>query len=181
MTSPSPAAPRSTFVTMLAWTFIVLAGFAVVTSTFQVLLVVVMFTDAEIAASVASEPDMPEIARTLSTHIRMITLAFFILNTGTLVSAIGLLKRREWARKAFILVLVIGIVVLLGGMLLQYQLFSAVSALPAPGGPPVDAMFDVMMKILRIVYTLVGIVFSAIFGLIIAKLCSAGTRREFLG
>lgn len=180
MSSPSPAAPRSAFITILAWTFIVFAGFAVIGSFFQVLIVVVMFTDAEISASVARDPNIPDIARSVFSHLRMILLAFFVLNAGTLVSAIGLLMRREWARKTFILMLVIGTAVLLGSMLVQYQIFSAMSARPAPGGAAVDIQFAVMMKIIGIAWTLVAIVFSAIFGLIIAKLCSAATRREFV-
>ena len=174
-----PVAPRPAFVTAVAWIFIVLAGFAVIISFFQVLMVVVMFSDAEISAAVAREANAPAIAIWLFSHLRMIILAFFVLNIGTLVSAIGMLRRSEWARKVFILMLVVGIAWLLGGMLLQYQIMSSMSKLPATGGASVDMQFSFMMKAMGIAWALIAIVFSALFGWIIARLSSTVIQNEF--
>ena len=69
--------------------------------------------------------DMPPFAAFMFSHFQLFFLLVLLLSAFTLISSIGLLKRLNWARLCFIGVMVFGIVYQLGGLVIQFLMFSS--------------------------------------------------------
>ncbi len=82
---------RSTFVTVLAWLFIVGSGFATFVSIMQVIMVSTMFSGDEFRSI---PEDAPTMAKIMSKYFHFFIYGFFALAIFTFTSAIALLKRK---------------------------------------------------------------------------------------
>jgi len=187
--SESSARPKSTFVTVVAWIFIILSGFATFISLLQNLMVGFIPRDMFDSAMQDSTFThvMPPAARFMFSHLQLLILCFFILTALTLAASIGLLQRRNWARLLFVGLLGLGIVYNLAGLVLQQSMLSSMtSRFPLDSAISADStfrttaqQFDQMMAGFRVVMYVVTIGFAALFGWIIAKLLSRPIREEF--
>lgn len=97
MDTPRPDMP-STFVTVVAWVFIVFSALGVLMTTAQNVMLSLMpaFTESADAGF-------------LERHVRILFVIPWALSASMLVASAGLLKRREWARKIFIGLLSLGV------------------------------------------------------------------------
>lgn len=181
MSTENSIATRSTFVTVTAWIFIVLAGFTTFGALMQNLMVSLMFPTEEIVAAVNRDPKAPPGMAIIFGHLKLILFLFLALCITTLTSSIGLLRRREWARKTFIAVLVLGILWMIGGFALQYFMMSSVNDMPGVSHASTDAQFGIMLKVIMGVGVLVSLFFVLLFGWIIKRLMSPEIRAEFAG
>src|SRR5215813_11094043 len=96
---------RSTFVTVLAWIFIVLSSFATLVSILQNIMIALVFPAAEMQAAATqakSHPGVPWIASWMFEHFQVFFLFFFVMAAISLAASIGLLKRKNWARLLFV-------------------------------------------------------------------------------
>jgi hypothetical protein len=97
----------------------------------------------------------------------------------TLVSAIGLLRRWNWARLCFIGLMALGIAWQLAGLGLQYTVFSSIqSQFPgqaAHGGPDMTPFF-LAIGVFSVIFAL-GL--AVLFGWIIKRLLSPAIAAEF--
>lgn len=185
----SGARPRSTFVTVVAWVFIILSGFATFISLLQNLMVGFMPRDMFDFATQDSTfaRVMPPAGRFMFSHLQLLVLCTFILTALMLAASIGLLHRRNWARLVFIGLLGLGIVYNLAGLVLQQTMMSSMtSQFPLDSAFSGDSTFRAtaqqfhqMMAGFRVVMYVVTIGFVALFGWIIAKLLSRPIREEF--
>jgi len=102
---------RSTFVSVLAWIFIVIAGFALLISILQNIMITAMFPMEEMQKSLNAPEaqEMPAVARFMFSHFTLFFRAFLVVTLVTFISAIGLLKRKNWARIIFIALMALGI------------------------------------------------------------------------
>lgn len=176
-TGPSVPA-KSTFVTVLAWIFIVLSGFATLIGVMQNIMIQTMFADPKFNEGLSRmPPDAPAFASFMASNFRLffaVMLACFAL---TLVSSIGLLKRRNWARLVFICIMTLGIIWNLGGLALQFTMFSSFPPLPKESHES-DA-FQSMFIGFMIFGVAVAIAFSALYAWIIKRLVSPSIVAEF--
>lgn len=189
MTPPTLARPRSTFVTVVAWVFIILSGFTALISLLQNLMVAYMPRDLFDTAMQDSTfaRVIPPAARFMFSHFQLLLLCMFILVALMLAASIGLLQRRNWARLVFIGLLGLGILYNLAGLVLQQSMLSSMTAqFPLDSAVSADSnlrstvqQFDEMMAGFRVVMYVVTIGFVALFGWIIAKLVSRPIREEF--
>lgn len=104
---------RSTFVTALAWSFIVLAALSVFSGFIQFLLVQIFVDQEALRAGMRTEHSMenlPETVRFVFSNVKLLTAAFLGLSVALLTASIGLLKRQNWARWLFIVFMVLGVV-----------------------------------------------------------------------
>src|SRR5713226_3604903 len=127
-TTPNPPSPvKSTFVTVVAWVFIVLSGFATFISLMQNLMVRFMPQQAfnEATADTTFARIMPSGPRFMFAHLRLLVLLVLVLCVLMLLSSIGLLRRRNWARLVFIGLLGAGILYNIAGLLLQQSMMSS--------------------------------------------------------
>jgi hypothetical protein len=169
---------RSAFVTVVAWIFIVLSGLGTLISILQNIMINTMFNSPEMGQAMqTSLPYAPPMVAYMASHVRLIFLAFLLVSTATLASAIGLLKRQNWARLVFIGLMVLGIVWNLGGLAIQMTMFSSVrdQFVQAPQAPDMGAFFIAA----AIVSVLLAVGFSVLFGWIVKCLNSREIAAEF--
>ena len=170
---------RSTFVNVLAWVFIVLGGFATFISILQNIMIQMFFPKEEISQAMQQSEqteNVPFFAQFMFNSIDLFFLLFLILSTISLISAIALLKRKNWARIIFIILMSLGIGWNILGLILQFIMFSS---MPEMAGGDVPHEFANMMQIMKIASVIMVIGFSALFGFVIKKLCSKQIKEEF--
>src|SRR6266540_2265395 len=88
--------PRSSFVTVVAWIFIVLSGFATLVGALQNLMIRFMPFDQvdSVLQHSTTATQFPPAARFMFSHFRVLFLATFLLSLVMLVASWGLLPRR---------------------------------------------------------------------------------------
>lgn len=179
--SPAATPQKSTFVSILAWVFIVLSAGATAVSVLQSLLLYLLFPRAEMKAALANglqSQAIPWGARVMVSHFEVFIWAFLVISVVMLVTAIGLLRRWNWARRIFILLMAMGIVWNLAGVLLQYWLFADV---PVPLDNPGEfsGAMQAMMLAMRIFTALVAVVMSGVMGWVMWRLTRPAIAAEF--
>ena len=118
---------NSSFVTVLAWVFIVLSGLGTAMSVLQNVMVYFLFPRAELRAAMETESaatQLPVFAKFMLGNIEVLFAAMLLLSLLALAASIGLLKRQNWARLVLIGLLGFGIAWNLGGLVLQQALMS---------------------------------------------------------
>jgi hypothetical protein len=170
----------STFVTVLAWIFIVGAGLATFVSLLQALMFAFLFAgDRPPPMPPATSQQMPAIARLFFESPYLFFLLFWSVAVATLVAAIGLLRRRNWARVAFVGLMLLGVVWNLGGLWFQQQMFAAFPKPPGNAGPDFASEFETMANIVRVGSAVFAVAIAALFAWIAKRLMSPAIRAEF--
>ncbi|MGD8925780.1 MAG: hypothetical protein PVG20_02950 [Thioalkalispiraceae bacterium] len=170
---------KSSFVTILAWIFIVLAGFATFISIMQNIMINMVFPLDEMQQQINSpeaQANIPNFASFMFSHLRLFFFSFLVVSSSTLIAAIGLLRRKNWARILFIVMMSFGIAWNLGGLILQQFMFSNMPHMN--GSQPVQ--FDVFVNVIRVFSFLMALAVSILFGWIIKRLVSPAIKQEFL-
>lgn len=172
---------RSNFVTTLAWTFIILGGFSSLIAIAQNLMVHLVFPLDEMKAQMAAGPGaehMPPFARFMMQYFEWIFGVFMLLSLATFVSAIGLLKRREWARLTFIGLMVLGVVWNLAGFFIQQLILTQ---MPIPPDAPLEVRqeFAGVQQIMTVVMAVFGLAFAGLFGWLAWRLRAPRIVAEF--
>jgi len=164
---------RSTFVTVLAWIFIVGSGFATFVSVMQVIMVSIMFSGDEFSSV---PEDAPAMAKFMSQYFHFFIYGFCALALFTFTSSIALLKRKNWARLAFIGILAFGIFWQVGGLIMQFAIFSNFPASPKGEG---FEDFERMSNIIRWFSFAMALAISGLFVWVIKKLATQPIVGEF--
>ncbi len=164
---------RSTFVTVLAWIFIIGSGFTSLISIIQVIMVSSMFSGDEFRSITDNATGM---AKFMSQYFYLVFYGFFLLSLFTFVSSIELLKRKNWARLAFIVILSFGILWQLGGLVIQLVMFSD---FPSPPSGKSFENFERMSNIIRFFSFSISILISVAFICVIKKLVTQPIVGEF--
>lgn len=171
---------KSTFVNALAWSFIVLAGFATLISILQNIMISVMFPVDEMNKafeSAQAQEQMPFFAKFMFSNIRYFFLSFLAISGTTLVSAIGLLKRKNWGRIIFMVILGLGICWNIFSLVLQNLMFTSFPDFPHG---EINSQFNTMMNVMKIFSFVFAVGISYLFGWIIYKLSSFNIKKEFI-
>jgi hypothetical protein len=168
---------RSIFVTVTAWVFIVLGALASVSALLQNALVASLAP-----AAGAHLPALPLFTSLLLGYLPWVVGTGLVMSLATLASAIGLLLRLDWARRAFIGLLAVAIVANLLGLWLQHEVVQSVVANTLSGAPlPAQAIgvFGGFVTAARVMAVLVTLGACGMFGWIIRRLMSSAVRQEF--
>jgi hypothetical protein len=182
----SSAPTRSMFVSVVAWIYIALDGFGAFIALIQNILINTVFPFDQMSEGLAqaearSAIQLPSFFFWMFDHLRPFLLLFLVFTLIKLVSAIGLLYRRNWARLVFIGLLVFGIVGSFAGIALQQYMLSSMLTMPPPRNAPAD--FEAAMRGMMIVFRVFGAVlaigFSVLYGWMIKKLMSPPIVAEF--
>lgn len=165
---------RSTFVTVVAWIFIVGSSFSTAVSLLQNIMFHLVFKQ---EAFSRVPQNMPAGASFMLDHFQIIVLVFFLACAGMLVASVGLLKRKNWARLTFIAMLSLGVLWGLGSIVLQMKFFSSIPQVP---DDPQFADFQAMHSIMQWFAAAMSIGIAVLFAWIIRKLLSGPVKREFM-
>lgn len=176
------SAPRSRFVTVLAWVFIVISGFGTLIGLLQNLMLHFVFADLAGQLPVQAADSAPAWERFFAAHFR----GFFALVCAamalTLAASIGLLRRRNWARLAFIGIMLFGIAWNLLGLGLQIAMFDSLGDTFGDGAPPeFGAQFRAMQGMMIAIAAIMTLGFCTLFGFVAWKLTRPAIRAEFIG
>lgn len=183
---------RTTFVTVLGWAFVGIGGLGAIFCALMALMISTVFQAAE-RGSPFGQPyrimqqvvqNMPPPWPWFYAHQAMVLLVTAALLLLHVACAIGLLARRDMARRAFMGLMVMDIV--LQGLSLPYMQHmqvasqSAMKAQMPPNIPPFfQTWMDYVMTLQSIEIVVRPIVLAAVFGWIIWRLRSDKVRREF--
>ena len=122
--TPSPSAKRSSLVTVVAW--IAVAYSALVTLGALLGLLAVVAAPATVSSEVSKLTSDTAFTHLLPApylfmvhHVRLVAVIKVIWWPAVLFTAIGVLQRKEWARRAFILVLGVEIFLLVASLVLS--------------------------------------------------------------
>lgn len=182
-----PALPppiRSSFVSVLGWIFVCLAGFGTLIGLLQNLMLQLVFLPAmqQQMAAQPLPPNMPAPMGWMFGHMIWFFRVFLLLSLTTLVAAIGLLLRRNWARRLFIGLMGFAIAYQLLGLVFQWWFMGSIRQLmPLPPDTP-DHLADGMrgfVQAMQVFGTLMALGFSVLFGWIIRRLRSPPVRHKF--
>ena len=164
---------RSTFVTVVAWLFIVGAGFSTLISLMQNVMFHVMFKREEFSQATQN---MPASAAFMFENMQVFVFLFLFICIGMLVSSIGLLKRKNWARLIFIAGLSFGVIWSIGGIVFQMFFFSSIQEIPHSAQ---SEEFEIMQSIIQWFTATFSIVIAGVFIWIIRRLLTDTVKREF--
>ena len=164
---------KSTFVTALAWVFIVGAGFASFASIMQVIMASIMFSGDELQST---PEDAPDTARFIQQYFIFFVYGFCAVTIFTFVTSIALLKRKNWARLAFIGILAFGVLWQVGGLFLQFSMFTEFNDAQSEDG---FEEFDRVFNIIRWFTVFISILVASLLLWCIKKLTSLPIKNEF--
>ncbi len=177
-----PTQNRSAFITGFAWSCIILTGFMIFVSFLQNLLFTLFSPIEQIQHDITFTTlmkSLPAAVQFIFVHTQFFIAAFFVLSVTMFVSSVALLKRKNWARVAFILFLGLGIASNIASVFLQKAFISAVAQLPLNAPPEVQAFFGPVTTVMVVFSALIALVFSALFAWLIKRLLSQEIRAEF--
>lgn len=180
--SHSTAVTRSGFITALAWSFIILAAFSTLITLFQNVMLAVMFPMEEMRAAMReaqkSQP-MPELFVLVFENFQLVFQLALASSVVTLVAAIGLLRRRNWARLLFIVIMAFGVVWNLASLATPFYMDALIPEIPAHAPPGVEDNFRMVWHIMIGFITLTCLVFAALFAWVVKRLLADDIKREF--
>jgi hypothetical protein len=177
----SAVAPRSGFITALAWSFIILSGLATVVSLLQTIMITLMFPMEEMRAAMReaqkSQP-LPAFFAVLFENFHLLFAAAFASSVVTLVASIGLLKRQNWARLVFIVLMAFGVVWNLAGLGMPFLMSDFLPDIPAHAQPEFQN-FRLVWYVITGFTILTCLVFAGVFAWVVKRLMSDDIKREF--
>lgn len=174
--------PKSSFVTVLAWIFVVLSGFATFGSLIQNIIIhAVMPYDKMHKAleSAAQGKNISPAAIFIFEYIRVIVGVFLVVAVTFLIASIGLLLRKNWARLLFISYMVLGIIWNIGAIVALQYIFSYIISSQLHSMPDAQSVLTSSFTAMRIVFSVISIGFSVLYGWIIMRLMSVEIKSEF--
>lgn len=172
----SPA-PRSNFVTVLSWVFIGLSGFGTLMAILQNLMLWLLFPLDKMKATLesGSTSQMPTVAVWIFVHIEFVFLCILSVFVMILVTSIGLQRRKDWARRAFITLMGLGIIFYVVALPVQWL---SMEQMPQLDHPKMER-FRTFMLVTKVVSGLMVVGFCTLLGWVITRLRSAAVLREF--
>jgi len=160
---------RSTFVTVVAWIFIVFS------SLFLLEAIMFMVMPVEKLSALMQPAQALKPGDTLYlTFMHGFFLVFAALSAWVLLSSIGLVLRKGWARISFMVILIFNL--FFCALYLIVGVFGLVS-MPGPGPLSEPTGFARSMMVFM---TVGSAVFGGLYGFIFYKLGTAKIKREFL-
>ncbi len=178
--TPNTSPQKSTFVNVLAWIFIVFGGFATFISMLQNIVLHFAFPKDQMIQAMhqgGQHERMPAFAEFMFNNFDLFFILFFFVSAASFISAIALLKRKNWARIVFIVLMSIGIIWNVVALILQFTMFGTMNEFTGGHTPPPE--FQSMMQVMKVASIIMVVAISALFGFVIKKLCSQSIKAEF--
>ena len=174
--SETPA--RSTFVTRLGWSLVVFFAFSALIGVVQNVMVNVMISGEQWQQQLdqlSFQGNVPNWLMPLLNNFRWLVFSVLLFSVFSLAASIALLRRREWGRRAVMVVLVMGVLFTIGGLWWQYDFLEHIRttyvSLPQQS---LDSM-----TLLNVVNSIFALLTLLLHGWLLKKLCSAKIVAEF--
>ena len=170
---------RSLFVSVTAWVFILLGAAASALTLIQGAATASLLPG--FALGFDARP-LQGMAGLLAAHVPWVAGVALAFSIATLAAAIGLLLRLEWARRAFIVVVVLAIVANLAGLWLQQELLQGLidhTLSRAPLPREAAGVFGGFATAARAAAVVFSVITSLLLAWIIGCLNTQSVRQEF--
>ena len=185
---PLPLAkPRSGgFVTVLAWVPLGMALLGVLYGASQIITGLMFPADRYLRLMTAAggePPVLPPLMHWIYTHTFWMGVLMVAMSLALLLASWGLLKRREWGRRLFIALLVLGTLWQFAALFALPQIIEGTLAMQAGMLPPGQGMPPELQAFMTVAMWLSGlaaVVFAGIHAWLIWKLCTRRVREEFV-
>lgn len=180
-----PPRPAASFVTVLAWIGIALGLLGVAYGLLQGLLSLLLPADYYLRMLNpygGPAPTLPQPFQWIYTHMAAASLLSTTLSAVFLAVSWGLLKRREWGRRGFIALLVLGTLSQLGSLALLPRLVDFMLAVQGSAllpGQTLPPEFVAFMRVFMLAFGALFLVFAGFHAWIVWKLCRPRIRAEF--
>ncbi|MBP7843745.1 MAG: hypothetical protein KA116_02940 [Proteobacteria bacterium] len=171
------AQEKSKFVTNLAWLSIVVSALMVIVSLFQNILLFFFVPKDQMDLFVLQAQlmgNLPPTVLFVLKYFKYIFLSFFLFSILFFLISLGLLKRKEWARKGTVFLLWLGIILSVVGVIFQNSFLNQVAN---PAAFPENAQKIIGM--MKIVSWIMNIALVGIHYWIIRKLSEEKVVEEF--
>lgn len=175
------ASTSSAFVTVVAWLFIIMSGFACFIGIMQNI-VVYFLLPTEPMNAITQQPhseSIPVVAQFIMTHLKILFGAILLLALVSLTASIGLLLRKNWGRLMFIGLMLVAVIWNLGSLLLQQRILRSMSV-PEDAPREFIQQSQAVAGFFSVFSILLAIVISLLFGWIAWRLTRATIRAEFI-
>ncbi|HEX7802789.1 MAG TPA: hypothetical protein VF471_08540 [Pseudoxanthomonas sp.] len=182
---PGNVRPGNSFVTVLAWISIALALFGLVYGLVQTVMGLVLPADfyLRMLNPYGGEPPrLPPLMHWIYTNTLLMGVLMLVLSAIFLWVSWAVLKRREWGRKGFIALLVLGTLWQFACIFALPQFIEGMLAVQAGALPQGQAMppeLEGFMTAAMLMGGVVAVVFAALHLWIVWKLCTPAVRAEF--
>lgn len=179
----SSATPRpSQFVTVMAKISVVLGIAATAYALLQAVVIALLFGSESLKGAIAEIPaeGLPPFADWLIAHLPAMGWSFVLMSGIFLATSIGLLKRHEWGRLAFIAFMVAGAAANFLGVWLLVVVFDWLQTLPISTETASLRAELAQLRAVSLVMTAgSAVLFAALHGWIVYQLCTPSVRAEF--
>ena len=170
---------KSKFVDVLAWIFIIFGGFATFIGILQNIMIQMMFPKGIMNQGIQQTKNaeqVPAFVNFIFNHFDLFFLFSLIIFAVSFISAIALLKRKNWARLVFIILMALGMIWNVGGIAMMFTMFNT---MPRMTGEATSTDFEKMMLIMKIASLIMVVGISSLFFWVIKKLNSDPIKAEF--
>ncbi|WOX05064.1 hypothetical protein [Microbulbifer pacificus] len=164
---------RSNFVTVLAWILIIGSAYLFFLSVVKVLLLSSIPGGDELFAAAEGRPFVIQF---MLEYMYVFTYGFCVITAFSFFASIALLRRKNWARFALIVVMAFGVLWQISNLIMKVYMFTQVSPyLPEEGLEEIERI----NSILRWFNFLKTIVVASVFAWILKKLLTHPVIKEF--
>lgn len=174
----SHSAPqRSGFVTITGWLFLAIGAIMTIASMIQALMYVRMLSMPTMHQAMhEGAKHLPFLLQLVFDHFRLYLFFVVSLSLSTLISAIGLLKRKNMARKLFITVLSVAALAIIAACITQLSINPPTTNIP-DGQIPREAKN--MLRAMKGFQFILTFSVSCLIGWIISRLSAPEIIKEF--
>ncbi|MGM0442227.1 MAG: hypothetical protein ACQEQC_07395 [Elusimicrobiota bacterium] len=168
------------FINRIAWLFLVLSSFSALGGILKIITINFASPFNEMqriwqAPSILGQ--LPEFSRFFINNMQVIMIIFLLSSVLMVISSIGVLRRKNWARVIFIILLVIVIIQSIGGLLLQSYLLTK---MPFSSYGIHLPNFKSVVTTIRAVSIFFGVIVTVFLGNIIRRFMSTEIKSKFL-
>lgn len=168
---------RSALMKLLGWALLIFSGLGLFLSIIQNVIINVTIPVKEIENLLKMDSNFSNgFPKFLFYNFQLFFLSIGAILSLTLISAIGLTKRKEWARKLLIGLLCLGLFYLVG--ITVFQWFTLNSLIGLWGNSPKNFLF--IFNIMKIFSLIMVLGFGILFCWLIIKFASEKVKAEFL-
>lgn len=166
---------KSTFVSVIAWIYIVIGGLATFIGLLEFIVLQFLMpenTRAGLMSQMDQARSYPEPLRFIFAHIDFFMVFLILVSAVIFFSAIALLKRKNWARILFIVLMIISALWNIIGLSFRFLLGGA-------GESAAPAEFQGLLSVIDVFSIVLAVGMTLFFIIATIKLCSHGVRIEF--
>ena len=169
---------QSTFINVLAWISIIFSGFGVFIGIMQNIMMQTVMKDTHFEEAINEQEGIPPMMGVIFENFELLVMGTLIVTILTFIASIGLLKRKNWARIFFIVLMIGGIIWTLLGVT-QFFFMDSMLMERVPQNVPPE--FQSMQNTMKIAMGTMFAVMVALYLYMIKRLSSNETKEEFLG